>query len=1266
MNVQVKLNDTDITSSVISYTREHKICTSIGTLDVTIDRGSGLSFSPWDSVKIFENGNFKVEYYVSDFVDDIPAGTFSVRCQDNSKRLVDYFISESYTIDYPSYTRYWIEKFLDDAGVNYEFTTDSQGNLLSNFTALGMATAYEQIIQLLQLSGWYMYFNGNGKAIIGKFNQNLSPVAGRLNEEDDILDISVIQDDKMLRNRVVVLGAYDPIFSSYATADISVNTPWNYDSKDKRSIVISNSNIPNRSSAYGIANQLIKEFSRITVEKHILCADAKDFSLGDVLKVSSRAYNGKGIVTTYGTNMDSGGLTTSLILDERCPRLFGYFNFGDYVYVSTFGDGIWRKLLQYDHTWHDFSDGLDQLAITDLHISNGLFTSVGTSGEMYYNLSDDTAWSKLEVESLLSVPPSGITTLSSGETNQYTYSYSGIMGRATILDRDSARILYAVDNASGINYGDYKMMLSGIIFSHQVLDYSQYLYSGQIWSGGVNTFRGWILEYDPVFDRTTSSPIHVSGNYTIKTFDIETDGRFDYVSVYSQSGVLENRLERDWGFIDNTRNTLTEHNVPFTLGDGGESYPYPGIDYDSLGYDEKGLYFYSKNQLITYSGIYEGDLKSDFLLFPYSDPITLNIAGYVPQESGDHLKISTRFQITGENIPILTEQPHVYQVSPLVYDIYIFTENSPNGPFEISKWTADFHLGYESLTDHGVIYHEDAYVMEGITTFRTVNVIRVDDLLYIYRYTTSASQSIDFGTLNAIDPAKGEGFLTTFDLATGIGIRQKLYEIETPEAPITGYWRLGTLSASLGATRYGDPLYSYIFMKNDILYLQGLHTRFYDVDLGGSVERHLEIYELFGPVGSTSLTKIFETTYTPPAWTVSGPYFNEGTHSRGTIATNWGGYLKIVPGRETNYAPHVLLLDGFATMNFTGDGMITNNLTVRSETGTYGVTWSESNQKFFRYHFASNNLQEILPPEGYEKITRFYLDPVEDTVSTVYVECTKIIDENEIKGFVMLYDVEENKWYDDYSFYFPWNSSDTISSYRRINNYTAGNWFINFRETGLNRISYLFSEKNLSIGSGYFLLQKNPSEDNYLILERSNYPIRVDVSSYSPILSVTDKYTEFNTISVFVNTVESISPLPTTEDVLSGIFITDYRYTLLPEPSGGVSKQGIYIAGIPLEREWLATLFSGIVISGVDETNMIRTFDLYTYSGIENSLNVGYNGILNRVETTNYAASGQYIFVTSSGDTTKFYQKDALQDYFVYYSGLPSSRATMIRIDDRL
>jgi hypothetical protein len=76
--------------------------------------------------------------------------------------------------------------------------------------------------------------------------------------------------------------------------------------------------------------------------------------------------------------------------------------------------------------------------------------------------------------------------------------------------------------------------------------------------------------------------------------------------------------------------------------------------------------------------------------------------------------------------------------------------------------------------------------------------------------------------------------------------------------------------------------------------------------------------------------------------------------------------------------------------------------------------------------------------------------------------------------------------------------------------------------------------------------------------------------------------------------------------------------------------------------------------------------NLFTYSGGFTVLDVIPSGFAERMETTNFVYPGQYLFATTSGDSPMFYQKDNDGLVFMPYSGLPDSRATIIRCDDRL
>ena len=358
INVQVKHDGSNITSYVVGYTREKRICTGIGMISLTIDATYGGTFNPWDDIQLSENGTVVGNYFINQVDSVQPDSTYTVVAQDASKYLVDYFIPEPTTIDTPQYNKTWIINYLAEAGItSYEFTTSEPGVLISNNTTLGMNSAYDQITYLVQISGWYFYFDRDNTCIIGKLQTDLSnPKASFSNS--NIVDIHRIEHDKMFRNRVVVWGTSSGVFSDAVGVERYVITPWNYDSSDLRTIVISNHNIPSSGIASQIAEQALDYFDEITVEKHIQAKGAyQNLDIGEAARVNSRVWKGLGLVTTFGTELSQNGLLTNVILDEKCPRLFAYFDFGAYVYIGTVESGVYRKHIKFDNTWYNYNGG---------------------------------------------------------------------------------------------------------------------------------------------------------------------------------------------------------------------------------------------------------------------------------------------------------------------------------------------------------------------------------------------------------------------------------------------------------------------------------------------------------------------------------------------------------------------------------------------------------------------------------------------------------------------------------------------------------------------------------------------------------------------------------------------------------------------------------------------------------------------------------------------------------------------------------------------
>lgn len=454
MNVQITWNGSDITHSIAEYVREADICTGQGTLDMTVEAKTARGFSPWNTIIVYENGSKMGTYNIFSAEEQVPGGIYVVSCQDDSKRLTDYFIDEQYTITYPSTAKYWIQKFLGEAGVSYNFNVSGSGSELSENTTLGMTSSYDAVLQLLQMCGWYFYFDADNVCQIGKLNASSTPVRTFVGNE--ILEIGYVKNDKMLRNRAVVWGAGDPDTYSWVYADTSTTTPWNRPGNDYRTIVYANGLIKSFGIAASLANIILKEFSQTIPEKNLKVPGSySEVVLGSTITGISNTLTISGIVSHFSVNLSSGGFTSTYILDKRCPRLFGYVNWNDWVYIGTMGTGVWRKWIT-QSTWYNYSTGITDLNIKDLSAYDGLLGAIGSPaaawgryGQVYDNANlyvrhtSMGAWSKYNPGSFTDYTASGgPVILSSGITAEAlsidrTYGVAGLITAAFTIPNPS-------------------------------------------------------------------------------------------------------------------------------------------------------------------------------------------------------------------------------------------------------------------------------------------------------------------------------------------------------------------------------------------------------------------------------------------------------------------------------------------------------------------------------------------------------------------------------------------------------------------------------------------------------------------------------------------------------------------------------------------------------------------------------------------------------------------------------------------------------------
>jgi hypothetical protein len=207
-----------------------------------------------------------------------------------------------------------------------------------------------------------------------------------------------------------------------------------------------------------------------------------------------------------------------------------------------------------------------------------------------------------------------------------------------------------------------------------------------------------------------------------------------------------------------------------------------------------------------------------------------------------------------------------------------------------------------------------------------------------------------------------------------------------------------------------------------------------------------------------------------------------------------------------------------------------------------------------------------------------------------------------------------------------------------------GNFFISdaasYEDGSLGRVYYIDLGPPQYSGYLFMVLQREGEEFN--LIQQAPKPIRIDISNSAPLLTVQDTEDTFNSFFIVGSGVTQISEVLTT---LSMEEVRDYRYTLMAQQvdySGAVVSQAIYVNASGVFGE-----------------------DLTTFSGFQLLYDIP-SGFAERIETSNYTYPGQYIFVTTSGEGPMFFQKDSESEIFVLYSGLPLSRATIIRLDDRL
>lgn len=1225
MNVAVTLNGNDISNYVVSYTREQQICTGIGMMDLSLSGDFPTEIHPWDTLVLYEEGSQVAVYHVSSVSIGAPTYLIDVEAQDGSKYLVDYFISDNYETGDDAYTtKYWLEKFLTEAGVSYEFQSGLSLPLMSNNSALGMVSAYEQVVQLLQMSGWYMYFDSYDICKIGKIESDLASPAAYF-DETDLLSIKTSRSDKILRNKAVVWGAADPSGKEWVFANVTRKTPWDYSDSDSRTAVVSNSNIPTVSAAYSIAYKMLDEWGDLLFIKDAMLTGGRGLSLADVVGIDSGIYTGTGVITTVGSEMSEQGFKTHIILDEKCPRIFGMWNMGACVYAGTWGEGVKRKPLK-GNTWSTYNSGLPEMNVKDLFVNDGILSCVTENGRLFVSKEWLGYWTE--------IPLSGV-------------EFDGIVGsgivkaRAVTQDKTTNNVKVLVDTGPDSNYyNDYERTIySGgecavIEFTpnkRYVGCYPLTLPSGEY------TFSGYTTD-GPGF---TIAPATESGR-GIVGIDIENDYEYDFISIMISGVVRETRnygCEETGGMWHTGRDRRTivhfsrdvDYDIDRYVADDGrllsiynnesvEEAIVFGVDKSDI--SGKQYYYvydiYSKTKIWEIErepDTTEGELCVKRVQSSVDDSGDTYYIYFAPNTSTQSIRADKWIVGSSEITTTVIPEPSVPdELLPAFYGattIWAGTDSPVyNNEGSVSVTGRPYYLRLFWVGNNkyaGAVYtmDEDSLILDDVIWERDIlemGCYRTGDPPYDFIPGTIETRNGAGGSRQATILSRGNSYAV---YATFVEHVYSTYYIKQvwPGLYDEWYYRLTTTHFIVANKDVADPI---IYEGTDppIWYSEIVQaestTELYDYVLVKFEMTGIgESYQYSNGYDRNLLTPPFWTAY-PYSYTFYSLRNSDSVgivrEQRDIMGTDIHWYW--IDAESLSYTSELVDVEGPGLEGDVNFDLIRPFPATDTDTGD--VYWAVS------------GVGEI----------RNSLVGIDKSSSAVVINLGTL-------------------------------PGDT-STYENL--FNCGKVFCySYSDEGDNIIDYISGWVYNTSAWGSLALRRDTPEA-YTVLNAGRLPQRLDISSSYPLVLSQDKIT---TLELGDNAILGGPEImhPQYRVVGTG-YIGDFRYCY--------TASGITSSGTDTYNNTLFITVSGILLTAnidfIDEDRTIEDFTPlfvgYVASGVSTS------GMLEHVETSNYLSEEQCIFVCTSGTGPRFYQKDKLP-FREQSTDLGEYPVTIIRLDDR-
>jgi hypothetical protein len=380
---QVLIGGNDVSNYVVSIERNQSICeiSSVGVVRLSFEYATTVD--PYDDVVIYEQGTKVFTGLVASAEKSRMAPDVSIQIQDYTLRLQDYWIDTEYRSTGET-AEYWIGFFCTLAGVSYVFDT-SYGRIVPAVKpdeyGWQFTSAFDIIRQLVVIGGLHVFSDADGTLHFAKL------AAGALGDSLAILHFARERSLDYSRNKAIVFGKY-PSFAS-ATKTVS-----ELGTREKTAILAS-PYIDSYSYALNLATNMVNHFARASDVKTVEVEGNPNLVVGYNINVAESwsGINTSCMITSLSTTMSNAGYRMTLVLDELCPYIWGYFvTVVGKLYASTDGHGVWVST-DLGMFWDDISGDLPSQALYVRGISaSGNMVWAATEYGVYVTYSGGGHW----------------------------------------------------------------------------------------------------------------------------------------------------------------------------------------------------------------------------------------------------------------------------------------------------------------------------------------------------------------------------------------------------------------------------------------------------------------------------------------------------------------------------------------------------------------------------------------------------------------------------------------------------------------------------------------------------------------------------------------------------------------------------------------------------------------------------------------------------------------------------------------------------------